>query len=108
MEGPPYHQLIDDVPGFLVSVLSTSKARLDNQRKRKTYAKTGVLEYEIIDSDANRLELFVLTKDASHSAKIFEPVDTARSLLLLGFSVPGRTWLPDYFSLNRIASGRSK
>ena len=51
---------IQGAPDLVVEILSPSTARLDRGRKMDAYARFGVREYWIADTDARTLEIYRL------------------------------------------------
>ncbi len=51
---------IQGVPDLVIEVLSPSTERVDRGRKMQTYARAGVREYWIADSDARMVEIYSL------------------------------------------------
>lgn len=86
-----YHVLADEglrgAPTIAVEVVSGSTARMDRALKRDLYARHGVLEYWIVDPDADWVEVFRLQEGAYGRPEILEPPDVLTTPLLPGFEV---------------------
>lgn len=75
-----------DLAMEVVSPGSENRAR-DIERKRKDYAKAGILEYWIIDPELQRISVLVLEGGKYRVHGEFVPGETATSGLLQGFAV---------------------
>ena len=72
-------------PTLVVEILSDP--RHDRLRKRRLYSRCGVKEYWIVDSDAERVEVYRLSGDKYPAPVILEPGATLATDLLGGFAV---------------------
>ncbi|MBE7466425.1 MAG: Uma2 family endonuclease [Planctomycetes bacterium] len=73
-------------PDLCVEILSPSTCELDREAKRTLYARHGVLEYWIVDPDADVLQVFRLQEDAERAVKTLGAKDTLTSALFEGFA----------------------
>lgn len=77
MEGPP---------DLVVEILSPSTRRRDETLKLALYARTGVREYWLVDTDARTITMFVLSADGGYER--VEPVGgILRSTILPGLEI---------------------
>ena len=65
---------VKGVPDLIVEVLSPSTHRHDRIRKKARYAKAGVPEYWIVDTDERAVEQYVLERGAYRLAERCEEV----------------------------------
>ena len=85
------HSKLDDAgckgaPDMVIEILSPSTSRYDRTLKFKTYLKTGVKEYWIIDPEAERLEANILT-NGEYITKIYQETDIAPVTVLKGCEI---------------------
>lgn len=73
-------------PDLCVEILSPSNSELDREAKRTLYARHGVIEYWIVDPDADVLQVFRLQEDAERAVKTLGAKDTLTSALFEGFA----------------------
>jgi len=59
---------VEGPPDLLIEVISPSNRVHDVFTKRALYARAGVREYWIVDSEARSLEILTLDRDAFHQA----------------------------------------
>ena len=75
-------------PDIVVEVLSSSRS-VDLVRKREWYAAAGVLEYWILDADANTLTPLALGDDGRYRERaVLTVADTLTTPLFPAFSLP--------------------
>ena len=74
-------------PDLVVEILSPSTAGRDRTLKRALYAKYGVKEYWLVDSDARTATVLRLGEDAFEVEAIYGEGQTMTSPTLAGFSV---------------------
>ncbi|MDR7423052.1 MAG: Uma2 family endonuclease [Armatimonadota bacterium] len=76
---------IQGAPDLVIEILSPSTAGVDRGRKMETYARFGVQEYWLIDSDARVAEQYVLEDQT------FRPTNRAEGDQVLTSALPGLT-----------------
>ena len=74
-------------PDLCVEILSPRSAAFDRGPKRKLYALHGVIEYWIVDGDANRIELYRLQEDPAAPRRTFEAAEKLETPILPGFEI---------------------
>jgi len=74
-------------PDLCAEVLSTSNRQYDLTVKRAIYARSGVLEYWIVDPDAKTVSVYRLQDDATQPFAVFTEAVTLVSPLLPGFEL---------------------
>jgi Uma2 family endonuclease len=72
-------------PDICVEILSPSNRQFDLTAKRNVYARSGVVEYWIVDPDAKTVSVYRLQDDATQPVAIFTEAGTLVSPLLPGF-----------------------
>jgi Uma2 family endonuclease len=77
---------VEDVPPFLLEVLSPGSVSHDTLRKRELYEKNGVREYWIVDVEERAISQLVLRKKHYALTKLGE-ADTIRGVVLAGFEI---------------------
>ncbi len=87
-------EAIEGAPDLVVEVLSPSNWFLDRRDKFELYAKAGVAEYWIVDTDERTIEVFGLRGQAYDLVDKRGVGEVARSRLLNGFEVPIDDLLP--------------
>ncbi len=70
---------IEGPPDLVVEIVSPSSRKKDKRIKLNTYAKYGVQEYWVIDSDTRTLEQFQLAQDIYEQINLFEGEATVSS-----------------------------
>ena len=78
---------IRGAPDLCVEVLSRSTAAQDRGPKRTLYARHGVVEYWIVDPDANTAEIYRLQENAEAPLLKLSSGETLATLLLPEFSL---------------------
>lgn len=77
---------VEEVPPFLVEILSPSSVKHDTVRKRELYEKSGVREYWIVDAVERSITQLLLRKRHYVLTELGES-DIIRSSVLAGFGV---------------------
>ena len=80
----------DDVqgaPDLAVEILSPSTERADKTTKRETYARHGVKEYWLVDTDARSISVLLLADGDYTDAGTFGPGQTLTSPTLAGLNL---------------------
>jgi Uma2 family endonuclease len=77
---------VEEVPPFLVEILSPGSVRHDTVRKREVYEKNGVREYWIADVDERTISQLVLRKKHYVLTELGE-ADTIKGAVLAGFEM---------------------
>lgn len=77
---------VEEVPPFLVEVLSPGSISHDTLRKRELYEKNGVREYWIADTEDKTIAQLVLRKKHYVLTELGE-ADTIRGVVLAGFEI---------------------
>src|SRR5687767_7799874 len=70
---------ISDAPDLVVEVLSPSTADRDQVAKAKQYARFGVAEMWIVDSDAHAVEVFRNSPESFRREAVYSATDVLRS-----------------------------
>lgn len=88
---------VTGAPALVIEILSpgAENARRDRIAKRQLYAKYGVKEYWIIDSEKRAVEVYVLAGEMLELSAVFTDQDEIASSVLPGFKCPVR----DIFSV---------
>lgn len=76
------------VPDLVVEVLSPDGIARDRLVKRDLYARNGVREYWIVDTEERTIEVFTLHRDEYEPWGYFGANDVLESSLLADFSLP--------------------
>lgn len=74
-------------PDLVVEVTSASTRKVDREEKFVEYARAGVQEYWIVDSETKLIEVFGLQRGTYTRLGQWGPGESARSRLLNGFEV---------------------
>ncbi|MGH2531083.1 MAG: Uma2 family endonuclease [Thermomicrobiales bacterium] len=78
--------IFEGPPDLVVEIFSPSTRRRDETIKLALYARSGVREYWMVDTDARSIIMFVLSQDGGYQR--VEPVGgTVRSTVVPGFEV---------------------
>ncbi|HEY0173833.1 MAG TPA: Uma2 family endonuclease [Pyrinomonadaceae bacterium] len=77
---------VEEVPPFLVEILSPGSVKHDTVRKREVYEKNGVREYWVVDVDERTVSQLVLRKKHYLLTELGE-ADTVRGVVLAGFEM---------------------
>jgi Uma2 family endonuclease len=79
---------IRGVPDLPIEVLSPGSISMDRGPKLKAYARFGVPEYWIVDSEARAIEVYRQSNGGYEMVSVFGERDSVTSSLLPGFSLP--------------------
>jgi Uma2 family endonuclease len=74
-------------PDICVEILSGHHREIDLNVKRLLYARHGVIEYWIVDPDANTLQQYRLQEDATKPLRIFGEKEILQTAILAGFEL---------------------
>jgi Uma2 family endonuclease len=77
---------VDEVPPFLVEILSPSSVKHDTVRKRELYERNGVREYWIVDVKERTVSQLVLRKKHYALTELGES-DVIKGVVLAGFEM---------------------
>ncbi len=77
---------VEDVPPFLVEILSPSSVKHDTVKKRELYERNGVREYWIVDVKERSIAQLVLRKKHYVLTELGES-DTMKASVLAGFEM---------------------
>ncbi|MBE0478293.1 Uma2 family endonuclease [Candidatus Aerophobetes bacterium] len=77
---------VEGAPDLVVEILSHATRQKDKGIKRKIYAKYGVKEYWIVDSENRTIEVSSLGKKGLETTQVYPEGSTFSSPLLKGFS----------------------
>jgi Uma2 family endonuclease len=72
----------EGAPDLIIEILSPSSARLDLDRKRKVYARHGVIELWIIVPETRQVQVYRLQEQPNRPSAIYERTDAFESPLL--------------------------
>lgn len=75
------HKAIYGVPSLVVEILSPSTSRTDRVKKRELYARFGVPEYWIVDTDAKTIERCSDPRDGAYASIVLFERDFAAATL---------------------------
>ena len=78
---------VQGAPDLVVEIRSESTARRDWTAKRELYARHGVKEYWIVDSDATTVAVLLLDEGELKVAGVYGEGDTLSSAVMGGFSI---------------------
>ena len=81
-------QVVEGAPDLVVEILSPGTARRDLVAKRELYARAGIPEYWIVDSEGGSVEVLALQAGAYVRAGLYARADTLRSPLLAALEIP--------------------
>jgi Uma2 family endonuclease len=73
-------------PELVVEVASPSTSGYDRREKQDAYARAGVLEYWVVNTDARTVEVLVLEAGVYHSLAVFQGTAILPSQVLPGFA----------------------
>ena len=79
---------ISDAPDLVVEVLSPGTRKRDRVFKSKRYARFGVREMWIADSEKKTIEVFVNVKEAFRRESLYTGENALQSPLLPGLQIP--------------------
>jgi Uma2 family endonuclease len=74
-------------PNLVVEILSPSTARLDLDRKKKLYARHGVVEFWAIVPETRQVQIYRLQEKPERPTAIHEQIDEFQSPLLPGLTI---------------------
>ena len=77
---------VQDVPSFVVEILSPGSVRHDRITKRKLYEQNKVREYWIVDLKARTITQLILRNEYYEQTELMES-DSVRSAVLAGFEM---------------------
>ena len=77
----------EGAPDFVVEILSPKTRHLDLENKKRIYARVGVKELWIIDSDKGEVALYRFDQDPTEPASKFGGQQEISSPLLPGFAI---------------------
>ena len=77
---------VEDVPSFVVAILSPGSVRHDRITKRKLYEQNKVREYWIVDLKARTITQLILRDEHYELTELMES-DSVRSAVLAGFEM---------------------
>ena len=78
---------IQGAPDLVIEVLSPSTAHRDRTFKRALYARHGVSEFWLVDTDAHTVEILTLGENGYDVAAVYGAGETLTSPTLTGFSL---------------------
>ncbi len=78
---------VQGAPDLVVEILSPSTAERDRTLKRRLYARHGVSEYWIVDTEARSVEVLLLREGGFEVAGTYGEGDTLTSPTLRGFEL---------------------
>ena len=78
---------IQGAPDLVIEVLSPSTAHRDRTFKRALYARNGVREFWLVDTDAHTIEVLLLGASGYETVGIFGAGQTLTSPTLTGFNL---------------------
>ncbi|WP_447975037.1 Uma2 family endonuclease [Nitrospira sp. Kam-Ns4a] len=79
---------IQGAPELVIEILSPATAERDRGVKQKLYARAGVAEYWLVDTDAKTIEVLALREGQYHRAGLYARQDVLVSPLLPGLTIP--------------------
>lgn len=78
---------IQGAPDLVIEVLSPSTAHRDRTFKRALYARHGVREFWLVDTDAHIIEVLLLGEDGYNTVSTYGAGQTLTSPTLTGFTL---------------------
>ena len=78
---------VKGAPDLMVEILSDSSTRRDRVQKMNLYAEYGVIDYWIVDTDAQTLEAFHLSEDVPRLAATHSEGDVFRPEMFKGLDI---------------------
>ena len=78
---------IQGAPDLVVEVLSPSTAHRDRTFKRALYARHGIREFWLVDTDARTIEVLRLEEEGYHTVGTYSAGQTLTSPTLTGFTL---------------------
>lgn len=79
---------IEGAPDLVIEILSPHNPRQDAVVKKSLYARSGVIEYWIVDPESARVLVFSLQQDPNQPRHTLAPGDLYTSPLLPGLAFP--------------------
>jgi len=80
---------VEGTPDCVIEILSPSNAYLDKKSKLRVYARTGVKELWIVDSETRRVQVYDLPQNAETPAAVHGEKDSFRSPHFPGLEIRG-------------------
>jgi Uma2 family endonuclease len=74
-------------PDLAVEVLSPWTRQVELTRKRRLYEQHGVLEYWVVDPEAERIDVYVLEDGRCGLPRVFGSADTLRPSMMPGLEI---------------------
>ena len=78
---------IQGAPDLVIEVLSPSTAHRDRTFKRALYARHGIREFWLVDTDAHTIEVLRLEEEGYHTVGTYNAGQTLTSPTLTGFTL---------------------
>ncbi len=78
---------VQGAPDLVVEILSPSSVERDRTLKRRLYARHGVREYWIVDTDARAATVLLLRDGGFETAATYGEGETLKSPTLPGFAL---------------------
>jgi Uma2 family endonuclease len=75
-------------PDLAVEVLSPWTKQLEQTRKRRLYEQHGVLEYWVVDPEADRVDVYLLKEGRFGLPSVLGPGDTLHPSVMPGLAIP--------------------
>jgi Uma2 family endonuclease len=79
----------EGAPDLVVEVLSPGTARFDKTSKKTVYARSGVLEYWLVDPSAEEVQIFYLAEDSDDPKFVYGRKNQFTSPLVPGLQFRG-------------------
>ena len=79
---------IKGAPDLIIEILSPSSAQRDKTIKKKLYAKNGVKEYWLVETQKRTIEALVLGKRGYETFKVFSDKEVLTTRLIKGLQIP--------------------
>jgi Uma2 family endonuclease len=78
---------VQGAPDLVIEITSPATVQRDKGIKRKLYARFGVREYWLVDSENKTIDVMILAKSGFETAKAYKAGETLTSPLLKGLSI---------------------